>query len=467
MVITKQQVRDSIKAFLSEILEKRRAERNKEIAALLASGITDDDPKMVAAIERLEAIEVVYDYDNWLKTAAERMVHQVTLATHISKGIHSMSRGDSVLFDNTDNMPAHLVGSHSTPSAILDISGSAAALPLYSFINTKVTDDITIKDLIQAGDLALIDALSPLKRKAKSYLKAFQGFVNQTITEPATSNLNKQMLFPINSEDFNTDGVDDLEYINVVPLYASVFCYEVKQKVNAIRYSESNKKLAANRYSSNAAELEQAPYQTIRDLAVLKLGGSKPANISKVVVMSGGETLLLPSLPPVIHHANAFELSSLANSLFNSVAFNRQIANAVNSFASAYVNYSYQATTVHKQARQQALHFLLISIFDLALELRAKEAGWSQDYALNIHEKYWLDPNYGSQAGQHLYQKNRESSHWERDILDRIANFINNQLHTRLIKNTTEFNELTFDEWRKAATDVASKYKINGNEVLS
>ena len=466
-MITEKMVRSSIEGFLSEILEKRRIERNKEINGLLAGGLSYDDPKVLAAIEKLEAVELAYEYDNWLKNAAERMVHHVTLATHISKGVHSMSRGDSVLFCNKDDMPAHLVGSHNTPSATLDISGSAGALPLYNFINTKVTDDVTVKDLIESGDDAFLGALSPLKRISKPYLKAFRAFLNQVIDAPATSNLNKQMLFPTNGEDFNTDDIAALEYVNIVPLYASVFCHEIKTKVNAIRFSEVNKEHASNRFSANADELEQVAYQTIRDLAVLKLGGSKPANISKVVVMAGGETLLLPSLPPIVTTTDKFELSTQTNSLFNSAAFNRLTESAVNAFASAYVNYSYQANYIHKNERINALHFLLITIFDLAVELRNRKAGWLIDHKLDINEKYWLDPNYGLLEGQSSYRMTRTVTGWEKVVLDRIAGFINTKLHSKLIKNTNEFNELTFEEWRKEAQVIANKYKTNGKEVLA
>ena len=465
-MITKEMVRSSIEGFLGEMLEKRRIERNKEISGLLSSGLSDQDPMVIAAIEKLEAVELAYEYDNWLQSAAERMVHHVTLATHISKGVHSMSRGDSILFRNTDDMPAHLVGSHSTPSNTLDISGSAGALPLYNFINTKVTDDVSIKDLIETGDTAFLDALAPLKRTAKSYLKAFQAFLNQVVDAPATSNLNKQLLFPINGEDFNTDDIDSLEYVNIVPLYASVFCHEIKTKVNAIRFSDVNKEHASNRFSANASDLDQAPYQTIRDLGVLKLGGSKPANISKVVVMTGGETLLLPSLPPIVTTNDKFELSTNVNSLFDSVAFNRLTAPAVNAFASAYVNYSYQSNYAHKNERKTALQFLLITIFDLALDLRNRQVGWLSDHELDINEKYWLDPNYGLMSGNSDYQMTRTVTGWEKVVLDRIADFINTKLHSKLIKSANEFGELTFNEWRAEAQVIATKYKTNGYEVL-
>lgn len=466
-MITKEMVRSSIEGFLSEMLEKRRVERNKEINGLLSSGLSDQDPMVIIAIEKLEAVELAYEYDNWLQSAAERMVHHVTLATHISKGIHSMSRGDSILFRNTDDMPAHLAGSHNTPSNTLDISGSAGALPLYNFINTKVTADISIKDLIEVGSDAFLDALAPQKRIAKPYLKAFQDFLNQVVDAPATSNLNKQLLFPINGEDFNTDDIESLEYVNIVPLYASVFCHEIKTKVNAIRFSDVNKERANNRFSADAAELEQEPYQTIRDLGVLKLGGSKPANISKVVVMTGGETLLLPSLPPRVTTNDNFELSTHVNSLFDSVAFNRMTASALNAFASAYVNYSYQPNYAHKNERKIALHFLLITIFDLALDLRKQKAGWLTDHELDINEKYWLDPNYGLLIGQSDYQMTRTVTGWERVVLDRIANFINTKLHTKLIKSANEFGELAFNEWRVEAEAIATKYKTNGYEVLA
>lgn len=474
-----EQVRQAIGAFLGDMLEKKTIERQKEIDGLIANGVADDDPKMVSAIQKLEAAELNYEYDNWLKTAANKMVHHVTLATHISKGVHSMSRGDSVLFKNTDNLPAHLAGSHSTPTRILDISGSASALPLYNFINTPVGNDKIIRDLIETRDNGLIQALSTDKAIALSYLKSFKSFLNQVISEPATSNLNKQLLFPINGDELTVenpddpkakavfDNIDAYEYLNIVPLYASVFCHEVKQKVNAIRFSEDNKAAVSQRFSADANDIDQVPYQTIRDLGVLKLGGSKPANISKVVVMSGGETLLLPSLPPTIVRPKDFELSTLTNSLFKSVAFNRLIRHALNALASAYIHYGYQPNYENKRQKRNALYFLLITIFDLSVGLRTREAGWLENHNLSTSQKYWLDPNRGNLTGQEAYKAARAAANWQDDILDDIARYINSELHSMLIRNANEFNEDTFDEWRKEAAVIANKYKLNGSEVLA
>lgn len=463
------EVRNAISGFLGEMLEKKLTDRQKELKELTDNGVGATHPKMVAAVSAIEALERNYDYDYWLNNAATKMVNQVTLATHISKGVHSMSRGDSVLFKNSDNLPRHLSSSHDYQDRtdVLDVSGSAASLPLYNFINTVVTDGVTIKDLIVSSSPSLLEVLSDDPDTAQSYLDAFQGLFSKKIDQPITSDLNKQLLFPTNADCLNVSSISDLGYVNVVPLYASVFSQQIRTAVNDIRFSEQNRAAITNRFASDANPDEQVPYQTVSDLAVLKLGGTKPANISKVVVMSSGEVLLLPSLPPHTVKASQFEISKRINSLFENVSFGRKTKSAFYELGFAFAQYHNQANYENKQARKNALQVLLTLIFNIANELRDRDAGWLAGYNLTTAQTFWLDPNRGSLAGQEAYQAERDAINWQDQVLADIANHINSTLKTRLVNYADEFDRYTFDEWRIEATAIAHKYKLNGNEVLS
>ena len=91
-MIDKQLIRESVTAMLTPMHDKKLLEKQKALSDLIKKNAADE------AIEKASAavndVSSVYQYDNWLARAANSMSKQVTIATHVSKGIHSMSQGE-------------------------------------------------------------------------------------------------------------------------------------------------------------------------------------------------------------------------------------------------------------------------------------------------------------------------------------------------------------------------------------
>lgn len=458
-------VRESIAGLLEEMLEKKVIAKQKEIDVLLAKGVGESNPKLQRAIQALDETQDYYQYDKWLKHAAYNMTKSATLATHISKGIHSMSKGDSVLFKDADR-PAYVVGSHNIDTDVLDISGSAASLPIYNFINLKV-GGVTIKQLIESSDPAIVNALSDDSEIAIGLLNQFQDFLVKQVEQPETSDLNKQLLFPINGDSFDIDSVEDFEYETVVPLYASVFCHEVRNKLQGIIFSEEYREAVKNRFSKDAAELEHQEYKTVRDLATIKLGGSKPANISKVVVMSAGEVFLLPNLPPKGKGPRGIQLSKSIESVFQSKKINSMLKADILKLARASIKYDRVAIFKNKNNKRAALEGLIANIFEIALVLQKNEAGWLLDHSLRTYERYWLDPKCGTLAGMEDYEAERKSSQWRATVIPMISLYINNALIEVSGENADIFNVDYFNDVRIEVEAMAKKFQRNNKEVFN
>lgn len=464
-MVGKEKIREAIKNLLLQMLEKKSAAKEKEIDALIAKGMSKADIKLERAIKALSELEHSYQYDNWLHHAAHNMTKTATLATHISKGVHSMSRGDSVLFKSTSDRPSHIAGSHNIISDVIDISGSAAALPIYNFINLEV-DGVTIKQLIEQSDPAVIAALSDDKETALNLLESFQTFLSKQVEHPSTSDINKQLLFPKNGDSFEIEAVDDLEYETVVPLYASVFLHEVRNKINNVRYGEDNKEAIKNRFSQDAREIDQVSYKTIKDLAVIKLGGSKPANISKVVVMSGGETILLPNKPPSFTKIDAYLIPNYISSIFESVKIASMLKKPLSNLAYASIAYDKRAIYKTKNNKRAALERVITKVFDIALILQKNEAGWLDSHALSAHEKYWLDPMGETFKGMSVDQIERQQAQLKDKVILMLAGYINNSLEALGGEHADIFDSYSFNDIRKEIESMAKKFKRNNLGVF-
>ena len=119
-----------------------------------------------------------------------------------------------------------------------------------------------------------------------------------------------------------------------------------------------------------------------------------------------------------------------------------------------------------KTDKKNALDLLLVTIFDIAVELRSKKAGWLNDYVININEKFWLDPNRGNLEGQGVYAKKRESTDWQGKVVDAMSHFINDALKEASEQHASSFDANNFNELRKQVLIVANDYKQKSVEVF-
>ena len=458
-------IKDAINSLLSQMMEKKLAAKQKELDVLLTKGLSDTNPKVVAVIKTLGELEDYYQYDNWLQHAAYSMTKSATLATHISKGVHSMSKGDSVLFKDAGDRPKYIAGSHNIVSDVVDISGSAAALPIYNFINLEV-DGVTIKQLVEQSDPAMISALSDDKDTAYALLDNLQTFLSKQVEQPLTSEVNKQLLFPKNADSFDIEELDELEYETVVPLYASVFLHEVRNKINDVRFGDEHKEAIKNRFSQDADTLEHTPYKTIKNLATIKLGGSKPANISKVVVMSAGEMVLLPNNPPPMKKINAYLIPKYVSSIFDSVKIAAKLKTGLAHLAYTTIAYDKHPVFKTKNAKRAALERVITEIFDIALILQKNKAGWLANYALNDHEKYWLDPMGLSFNGMSEAEAVRAQANLRSKAILMLANHINTSLEALAGDRGDLFDSYSFNDIRREIEAMASKFKRQNMEVF-
>lgn len=129
--ITPQQAKSAVLGFLQGQFEKKSETEQKQLAKAKEDG---DAEKFAELTLKIAEIREKYALEPWMERAANWMTKQIGFGTHISKGIHSSSRGDNINFSTNNLLPHGIVGHQSLREPILDASGNAAALPLFPFL---------------------------------------------------------------------------------------------------------------------------------------------------------------------------------------------------------------------------------------------------------------------------------------------------------------------------------------------
>ena len=455
--ITPELASSAVKAFLVNLYDKKTDTEQKQ----LAKAVESSDYKKVSELKgTLAEAKEKYSVGNWIPDAATRMAKQLNFGTHISKGVHPDAKGDNVSFEAINSLPETIIGTHSINSGYIDANGNAAALPLAAFFDFEVDETTKIRDLILADDADFIATLASDQAVALTYQQTFKEALQNIITDPVTHERNKQTLWVTNTYD--SLDIEQLDYINIIPLYPSVLTHEVYQRINHLKFSDDNKTARDNRFRKTA---EQQPYVTLNDLATLQLGGTKPQNVSLLMSKQGGRNYLLPSLPPIIKQERAFKLSKFANSIFStSMEYNAREA-----IQSIFKSIKDTRNIVDvRDARKSAIDEVLYQIFAAAEDIRTTmPAGWSKDYELDHVEKLWLDPKRSDLEGEEEFKAEREQDDaWHSQIVHIFARWLNTLMQAEFKEIASDFGDAEHLDWEREIEDMKKRYERAGKGVF-
>lgn len=444
--------KNAVQAFLTSQFDKKTEKEQSQ----LAKAVEDNDLEKISELkEKLSKFEDRYSLEIWMDNAANRMTKQIGFGTHISKGIHSSSKGDNINFDPNTALPKAFVGHQSIKNHQLDASGNAAALPLYSFFEFDVQDGKKIKDYIIENDNSFEISLSSDPDLSKQYFKAFRKALVGKNKQPITSEYNKQILWPHTNK----------QYTCIIPLYPSSLTNIVFQKIQHIKYSDDTSNKRKNRFS-NKEDVIQAAYLTIADIAIVKLGGSNPQGVSRHMSTQGGINYLLPSLPPTLTRYNThFKPSKFATSIFSNALEKKVSATLLKIFSAIEIKPN---NVKVRDLRKQAMDEILTQIFDYARYMQNElPAGWTKDQVnLNDSEKFWLDPKRTELEGEEAWKEKRESEEWHRDIIHSYARWINSLLQKRFKDIKDGFADTEHTQWEHDMQAMIDLYERAGKGVF-
>ncbi len=324
--------------------------------------------------------------ETWLDDAARR-VGQIQAVTHSLKAIHPDARGTS-LYRPPDQLPAREeIGSHVLgPDFAGDVVGNAAALDVYKFLRV-VVDGRSLLDWMLAGDVDLKAAMGPKPALAEAWTEAFVGLV-----EPrgaAITHTRAKQLFWLTG----SNAADDAGYHLLAPLYASSQAQAVYLIVQESRFGEAAK---AARQARREQRSHGEGYADYPNLAVQKLGGTKPQNISQLNSERRGDNYLLASLPP--HwKSEAVKAPWGIESVFPRFARRDEVRRQLRALA-LFLASNPDPTMETRDRVDDYVDAIAEELASFAAELhQALEPGWSADErcALPDEECLWLDPDRG------------------------------------------------------------------------
>ncbi|VTM25050.1 CRISPR type I-F/YPEST-associated protein Csy1 [Stutzerimonas stutzeri] len=443
---TKVTVVKAIQQFLVEQnLKKSGADRKKLENASLS--------EKEALLKKIAEYDEKYRFDVWVPNAALVLAKQLYFGTHISRGIHSSSKGDNVNFQSAPTLPPELVGSQLIPKLELDANGNAAALPLAAFFNIIVDAEkgVTLKELLLTNDPRLEGCFTDDPELSNQYKVCFQNALKGDLTKPSSDERNKQILW-VNHPDPQEDN-----YTCLVPLYPSSLTNHFYYKINQLRYSDTNKQALSNRYKKDT---EQFSYTTLQSIGVTVLGGTKPQNVSQLTSNQGGRNYLLPSLPPIFKSREQIRLTEKQKTIFN-----RRLAYV----CSDGLNMLYEVVRAEKNIyperdkRKFALELIAQTVLMQAERIqKTHPAGWSKDYLLNEYQKYWLDPNRAELDGEELFRQQAEQDNWSAEIIHQFASWVNKCLKREFKSIQEDFAKPEYNQWRRDMEKaIATQARLN------
>jgi CRISPR-associated protein Csy1 len=399
----------------------RRTEFQQAIARFLQERrdaklekLPPDDPKRDELIAQ-------FIPETWLDDATRR-VGQIQAVTHSLKAIHPDARGTS-LYRPPDQLPTREeIGSHSLgPDFAGDVVGNAAALDVYKFLRVAV-DGRSLLDWMLAGDADLKAAMSPKPTLADGWIEAFLGLI-QPRGAAVTHTRAKQLFWLTGS-----NAAIDADYHLLAPLYASSLAQAVYLSVQDSRFSEAAKTARQAKREQRAHDSGYADYP---NLAVQKLGGTKPQNISQLNSERRGDNYLLASLPP--HwKSEAVTVPFGVESAFPRFARRelvRQSVRALKTFLESGPD-----PTMETRDRVDVLVAEIIDeLVGFAAELhQTLDPGWSADHRCDLteEEQLWLDPD--RVEADDAFAARWQWMDWPGQIGKRFGNWLNSALEGKL-----------------------------------
>lgn len=398
-------------------------ERSSALRALilgfLSQRLNDKLEKLPADDPKRHELLLQFIPTAWLDDAARR-VGQIQAVTHSLKPIHPDAKGSS-LFCDPGGLPARTeVGSHSLGAKFdTDVVGNAAALDVYKFLKLSIGGK-SLLDLACARDADLAMALCEDGARAAQWLEAFAGLADPR--GKASSHTQAKQAYWLTGSDAH----DDAHFHLLAPLYPTSLAHRVYQILQDDRFSDEAK---ASRAARKAGDHHDRPVREYSNLAIQKLGGTKPQNISQLNSERRGDNALLASLPPV-WKSSEFRPILHSNSMFKAFGQRKTVwqqARALRQFLASDPS----PTVATRRQRSEWVDNLIDELIQFTAGMHSLPAGWTEaaDCQLPLAHRQWLDPESGESSNDDPTPQ----------VAEDFANWLNAQLRPPLPVGDPEF----------------------------
>lgn len=424
----KQTLRSQVfRSVISGFIDERREAKTK--------GVSDDS-----------TFASKYEFSIWLADAARR-VGQIQSVTHVLKATHPDARGSSLHLHPSALQQHGEVGSHLLDEDFAeDVVGNAAALDVYKFLCTEV-EGRRLLDWMREGDKDLQLALSDDPDMAREWMESFASLVRED-RQPASHVMAKQLYWLAGEEPS-----EDEAYHLLQPLFSSSLAHEVHRAIQNARFGEQNK---VARQAWREGKAYEGAYCDYRNLAIRKLGGTKPQNISQLNSERGGINYLLASLPPKWNSKDRIQVLKV-DSVFEGFVWFEDVREQLKMLADFLkVNPEPTKETRDKRKELEQELGLCLAMFGESIRM-SREPGWTResDCRLPLCERLWLDPERKELQVRDTHVEEDEAFNaaylqgdWPDQVAGRFANWMNAQLHKA---GLTTVGDIEYRHWARQA----------------
>jgi len=360
----------------------------------------------------------------WLPDAARR-AGQLSMVSHPAKFSHPNAK-TSNLIANCPRRPDGFLRSGNV-EAKLDVLGNAAALDVEKFLSLKLHDGQTILEHLE-HEIDTIRQQLAIDNLAFDEIRQGLLAIKKSDNQPKTHGGVKQVYFPVDT--------DHESYHLLSVLMPSGILYELKKRINEMRFSEQAKISREARKKNEAAN----DYSEIYDLTSIGFGGTKPQNISVLNNQNGGVAYLLPASPPVLRgrrinppRSSFFDLTYTRPGYYQDLfeAFHQTLSLAINNISI-------------RNKIKTLVKMIFFAVIDRSWEIRYLEAGWSDSdryTRLPKSQKLWLDQRY-----RHSEEKDEQ---WLEGIQDGLIRWFIQAYQNQLNDKAYQLADYEFIELKK------------------
>lgn len=392
-------LREVILAFLGERLQSK------------LDKLKPDDPVR-------DRLREQFQLERWVGDAARR-VSQLQVITYNAKATYPDAHKDKVtsLFVHPKKLPRHSVvgGREAGENFVLDVIGNSAVLDVFAFLKLECNGKSLWHRCLDS-DSNLAAALSDNTVQAQQWMQALAS-ITESRSGNASHTRTKQVYWLTGA-----DPTDDADFHLLAPLYATSLAHRVFQTINDDRFSEASK---AARKARREGLHSETGYRDYPNLAVQKLGGTKPQNISQLNSERGGRNYLLASLPPN-WESRDIRPPFHTDSVFARFGRRRDVLWEVNSLR-RLLDSDPRPNLETRQRRDEYVACIIEQLMLFAGEFLSLEPGWSADPACRLvdAEALWLDAGRADLDPE--FAARRERGDWTQEISHRFGNWLNDR----------------------------------------
>lgn len=373
--------------------------------------------------EKQRQLEIEFIPANWLSRAAKR-AKQIQIVTHALKYTHTDARGSSIYAEGniTSSPPGfqsnEIICTMSLSSPQADVVGNAAALDVAALLQLESNG----KSVMQCVAESDPSPLAPFAESDDQLTEWMEGFSKALeASDPSSHTLAKQIYFPIG------DGT----YHLIAPLYPSSLSYAVYERVIDARYSEKSKQVRRAKQESAYTQESTVDYP---GLAMLRHGGTKPQNVSRLNVKRKGTSFLLNCGPPGWESQVRPPLNT--KTVFSRYHFGLRVRRETWGLRAYLLKQRDKTSTMAvREIRARYINNLIDELIQYAAEIQTmtEHAGWSSlpECRLDHAERLWLDPHRAGHDEE--FAREREKKNWQVTVADSFAGWLNKQMNRKEI----------------------------------